>query len=1148
MSLSDALNPMATPDTTSLLAAQKAHSAGDLQAAERLYRKALAQQPDSFDALNLLGVVRAQQGQYQEAKLLIAKAVALDPRHAGALSNLGNVLSELGRPQEAVESLTRALALEPDNVDAAYNLGNAFSKARRYEEALERYRDVLRRRPSFTAAQFAYSEALRQMGRHEEALAVLEQVIAREPRSYDAENRRGAILRELGRPEEALRAFDASIALDPTQTEPYLALVSLKGVAVDDPRVGAMEALARRNDLPPDRRSLLLFALAHAYERARRYDESFTYLLEANRLRRSQVVYDERPGKRRFQRVRHFFTPELMAEKSGQGSMSELPIFVLGFPRSGTTLVEQILASHPAVHGAGELTFMGELAAGMKARGTLHFPDCLPFLPAEEYRRCGEAYVERLRALAPEAPRITDKMPDNHMFVGLIHLILPKAKIIHLRRDPLDTCLSCFSQHFASDINYAYDLRELGRYHRMYLDLMEHWRRVLPAGAMLEVQYESVVEDIETQARRILDYCGLPWDPRCIAFHETHRPVKTASVDQVRRPIYRSSLQRWKPYESRLGPLMEGLASDPLAEPEAAAPAAAMPAPVTRIGALSVAGEDLLPRALRAHREGKLVMADKLYRRILEITPGDVSASQLLGVVRAQQRRFAEAEPLLLRAATADPANADAQNNLGNVVLELGRTAEAADRFRRAIALRPQFPDAHYNLGNALRRLDQPEAAISAYRTAIELRPGYRDAMFNLADLLRVTDHAAALELLQRLLALHPRDGEAHGLLATMMRQVGRMEEAATHFDQALALNPRLAGVHYNRVRSTTIKPGDPQIAVMQWLVGRPEMSETDRCLLRMALGKAHEDIGRYDEAFENYREGKRLKRKLVPFDEAAMTARFEALHRVFTPALLASWPDNAGSSSTLPIFVTGFPRSGTTLVEQILASHPQVHGAGELGLLDQVAGAFRAAAAPGLGFPDYLPHLDAAESRALGDAYVERLSALAPGVPHVTDKLLENYLNIGLIHLVLPRARIIHVRRDPLDVCVSCFAINFSAGLAYTSDLGELGRTYRRYLDLMAHWRRLLPPGAMLEVQYEEVVGDLEGQARRLIDYCGLDWDPRCLDFHETRRMVRTASVNQVRQPLYNSSLQRWRRYERHLGPLIEALGPEGAASAFRR
>ena len=273
-------------------------------------------------------------------------------------------------------------------------------------------------------------------------------------------------------------------------------------------------------------------------------------------------------------------------------------------------------------------------------------------------------------------------------------------------------------------------------------------------------------------------------------------------------------------------------------------------------------------------------------------------------------------------------------------------------------------------------------------------------------------------------------------------------------------------------------------------------MSETDRCLLRIALGKACEDVGRYDEAFENFREGKRLRRKLAPFDEAAMTARFEALHRVFTPALMAAWSsdgaESRGSDSGLPIFVTGFPRSGTTLVEQILASHPQIHGAGELGLLDQVAGSFRAAAAPdSSAFPTIWPISTPRVPRALGDSYVERLGALAPGVPHITDKLLENYLNIGLIHLVLPRARIIHVRRDPLDVCVSCFAINFSTGLTYTSDLGELGRTYRRYLELMAHWRRLLPPGAMLEVQYEEVVGDLEGQARRLIEYCGLGLGP---------------------------------------------------------
>ncbi|HKF61890.1 MAG TPA: tetratricopeptide repeat protein, partial [Dongiaceae bacterium] len=773
-----------------LQAAQQAHSAGDLQTAERFYRQVLAQQPANFDALHLLGVARAQQGHYDEALRLIGKALALNPRDPGALSNLGNVLSELGRPAEAVESLKRALALKPDYVEAIYNLGNALSKARRYEEAVEAYRDALRRRPELPAAEFALAEALRQLNRTDDALAVLQQILDRDPRSSDAYNRRGVILRELGRPEEALQAFDASIALDPTQTEPYLALVSLKGVTVDDPRIGAMERLAGRGDLPPDRRSLLLFALSQAYERAGRHEESFRHLLEANRLRRGQVTYDERPARRRFERLRQYFTTELIAEKSGQGAASDLPIFVLGFPRSGTTLVEQILASHPAVHGAGELAFMGEIAAGLKARETLYFPECMPFLGAEALVHAGEAYAARLQALAPEAPRITDKMPDNYMFVGLIHLILPRARIIHLRRDPLDVCLSCFGQHFANEINYSYDLSELGRYHRMYLDLMEHWRRVLPPGAMLEVQYEAVVEDIESQARRILDYCGLPWDPRCIAFHETDRLVRTASVDQVRRPIYRSSMQRWRHYETHLAPLMEALAADPAAEPQPA-PAPATAPVAAQIGGPSTLGEDLLPRALRAHREGKLAMADKLYRRILERTPGDINALQLLGVMRAQQRRFAEAEPLLAKAASADPANPDVQNNLANVLMELGRVGEAAERFRRALALRPTFPEAHYNLGNALRRQERGEEAITAYRAALELRPHYRDAMLNLADLLRSTQQPeAAIKLLERLLALRPKDGEAHGLLASALRQTGRIPEAKAHFDQAVTLNP----------------------------------------------------------------------------------------------------------------------------------------------------------------------------------------------------------------------------------------------------------------------------------------------------------------------------------------------------------------------
>ncbi len=1117
-----------------------AHERGDLPTAERIYREILARRPESFDALHLLGVIRAQQGRFAEAERLIARALALDASDARAHNHLGAVLTELGRTPEALQSFRRALARKPDYPEAEYNLANALKKAERHEEAVEIYLRVLARRPEFVPATFNLIDALRHLGRQEEALAHVDRLLEGHSEDAEAHMVRGLILRELGQGEAARGALARALDLDPTATEAYLHLVSMEQ-APDQRRLAAMESLASRGDLPPDRKALLLFALAHAEEKLGRDDAAFGHLLEANRLRRSQLAYDEAPARRRFERLRQAFTADLLAGKAGRGAESDLPVFIVGFPRSGTTLAEQILASHPEVHGAGELGYLGQIAAGMGAGGQ-PFPECLAALEGAELRRCGEAYVQRLKALAPQARRITDKLPDNYMFIGLIRLILPRARIIHLSRDPLDTCLSCFSQHFTAEINYAYDLTELGRYHRMYLDLMEHWRRVLPPGAMLEVRYEELVGDIEGQARRMLDYCGLAWDPRCVAFHENRRRIRTASVDQVRRPLYRSSVQRWRRYEARLRPLMEALAAQPAAPPAGAAPAAprAGPAPSRR--------QELLQRARRAPREGKLATAEKLYRRLLADAPGDFDALHLLGVIRAQQRRFGEAETLLARAAAANPASPEVHNNLGNVRLELGRAEEAATLIGRALELRPSYAEARYNLANALRKLERTGEAIAAYQGALALKPDYRDALFNLADLLRsIQQPEPAIEALRRLLAAYPADPEAHGLLGIVLRQAGRMDEAMAAFDRALALNPRFVGIHYNRVRSLTVRDGDPQLAVMERLAARKqELGEADRGLLHMALGKAYEDLGRYDRAFENYLAGKRLRRRLAPYDEARQTDRADALRRSFTRERLAAAAGH-GSPSELPIFVVGFPRSGTTLIEQILASHPAVHGAGELGYLDHIAARFRAAAAPDLGYPDYAAHLSPAECRALGEAYVDRLRSLDPGATRITDKLPENFANVGLIRLILPRARIVHVQRDPLDTCVSCFTISFSGGLAYTSDLAELGRAYRRYLDLMAHWRAVLPADAMLEVRYEELIADLEGEARRLLEHCGLPWDPRCLAFHETRRSVRTASVDQVRQPLYRSSLQRWRRYERHLGPLIEALGPAATESIGR-
>ena len=305
---------------------------------------------------------------------------------------------------------------------------------------------------------------------------------------------------------------------------------------------------------------------------------------------------------------------------------------------------------------------------------------------------------------------------------------------------------------------------------------------------------------------------------------------------------------------------------------------------------------------------------------------------------------------------------------------------------------------------------------------------------------------------------------------------------------------------------------------------------------IHFALGKALEDVGDYRRAFEHFRQGNALKRHATRFDEAASCRDFTQIAETFDADVLRRL-FGLGDPSPTPIFVVGMPRSGSTLVEQILASHPQVHAAGELDSLSRVVHAASTAGSAPAPAAEPSNALAAEPLRQVGQAYLASLPAVADGKTRIVDKAPGNFFHVGLIHLALPNARIIHTTRSPLDTCVSCFTRLFSDGQDYSYDLAELGRYYCRYEKLMAHWRSILPPGAMLDVEYEKVVDDLEGQARRLVEFCGLAWDAACLNFHQTNRPVATASSVQVRRPLYRTSLDRWRRYEAWLEPLLAEL-----------
>jgi tetratricopeptide (TPR) repeat protein len=552
----------------------------------------------------------------------------------------------------------------------------------------------------------------------------------------------------------------------------------------------------------------------------------------------------------------------------------------------------------------------------------------------------------------------------------------------------------------------------------------------------------------------------------------------------------------------------------------------------------------LLANALALHQAGRLAEAEEVYKQVLDIQSDQFDSLHLLGVILFQRGAPAAAVEQIDRALEINSNDAVALNNRGNVLLALQRYDEALASYDRALALRSDYGDALCNRGAALHELKRYEEALAAWDRIIALRPDYAEAHSNRGNTLReLRRYNEAVEACKHALALQPDLVDAHVNMGSVLKDLGHLREAQETYLEVLRLDPSLANVYVNLADSKTFKPDDPHLSAMEALAAETEgLSKTDRMQLDFALGKAYADLKDYGRSFKHLLAGNAAKRATISYDENAAFALFDQIERVFTGELIAKM-SGGGDPSTLPIFVIGMPRSGTTLIEQIIASHPQVHGAGELQTLNRVIVTLRDADGNAIPYPQFVPALDGSALRQIGACYVTELRALAAksrqmNSAFVTDKMPSNYFFVGLIHLALPNAKIVHTVRDPVDTCVSCFSKLFSGEQTYAYDLGELGRYYRRYEQLMGHWHRVLPADRILEVCYEDVVADLEGQARRIITYCGMPWDDGCLSFHKTDRPIRTASATQVRQPIYKNAVGRWRVYEEHLGPLLIALG----------
>ena len=568
---------------------------GEFEDAAAHYRRAIAAVANYAEAHSNLGNALRAQKKYDQALDAYRQALQARPNYTDALNNMGTALRDMGRDADAEATYRQALATKPDDPSVLNNLALALKGTERFDEAgalldrsleidpnnaktltyltllrLDQHRSAHAEAAALRALALAADDpdANNAMGlvryqQHNlaEALVFFRRAIALKPDFADAHNNIGNLLKEDGKLAEARAAYEQAIVLNPNEVSYYVNFVDAKKFAAGDGHLASMEDIARNRALSDTARYQLGFSLAKVYDDLGRFDEAFACMDEANGIKRKRISYDEIQMLGLFDRFRTTFDRALIEAKSGRGFQSPLPVFIIGMPRSGTTLIEQILASHPAVHGAGELQDFDRLAREMRGSNgdVLHHPEDARTLTPNQLRALGEAYVSELKCYAPAAQRVTDKMPANFLYAGLIHLALPGARIIHVLRDPRDTCLSCYSKLFTAEQNFTYDLGELGRYYRKYAELMAHWRDMLPPNRILEVRYEDFIADLDASARRIVEHCGLDWHSNCLAFYDTRRPVRTASASQVRSPIYRSSEGRWRNYENHLGPLLAAL-------------------------------------------------------------------------------------------------------------------------------------------------------------------------------------------------------------------------------------------------------------------------------------------------------------------------------------------------------------------------------------------------------------------------------------------------------------------------------------------------------------------------------------------------------------------------------------------------------------
>ncbi|EIJ42017.1 tetratricopeptide repeat protein,tetratricopeptide repeat protein,sulfotransferase family protein [Beggiatoa alba B18LD] len=535
---------------------------GQFALAEKSLRQALKHAPQHPEILHALGLVLHQQGQTAEAIKLLKKAIANKSDEAIYHNNLGNLLNEQGNIAQAITAYRAALRHKPNHLNALYNLACLLEKQGDYDGATQCLRHLVKLAPQDAQAWNQLGSCLLEDWRYNhsaEAIACYQKAVQYQPNYADAWNNLGIAYMDSGNSQTAIDCYRQALRCNPQYARAYENLARAKKFTTNDTAdLIAIENLLENKELDNNARLYLHSALGKIYDDLNQYPQAFHHYQQTNQLKQQTIQYDYRQHSAWIDEIIQTFNADFFQQHTQTGNPSTAPVFIIGMMRSGTSLVEQILASHPLVYGAGELNYLPQLAQQLPQllKTTNTFPACIAALSANTCQQLADTLLHRLHAYQPQAQKITDKLPANYLYLGLIYLLFPNATIIHCQRDPFDTCLSIYFQRFSKNHPYAYDLTNIAHYYQDYQRLMQHWQTIFPAP-IHTVDYENLLANQENVSRQLVAACGLEWDEHCLNYHQTTRTVRTASHWQVRQPVYKSSLARWKHYEPYLKPLKE---------------------------------------------------------------------------------------------------------------------------------------------------------------------------------------------------------------------------------------------------------------------------------------------------------------------------------------------------------------------------------------------------------------------------------------------------------------------------------------------------------------------------------------------------------------------------------------------------------------